>query len=56
MRKSGEPGYRLDWEAWIAAEHGEQDFKKYIKAEDQGFDFAPPDAPWLLRWQNQEAV
>ena len=52
MRKSDDPGYRLDWEAWITAEHGgKQDFKEYIGAEDEGFDFAPPDAPWIERWR-----
>ena len=60
MRKSDDPAYRLDWEAWIAARQGEQDvisrgfnrgFDKYKMMEDEGFDFSPPDAPWLLRWQ-----
>ena len=51
MRKSDDPGYRLDWETWIAAQGGEQDFIKFKKMEGEGFDFAPPDAPWLVRWQ-----
>ena len=63
MRKSDDPAYRLDWEAWIAARQGEQDvisrgfnrgFDKYKMMEDEGFDFSPPDAPWLLRWQKGE--
>lgn len=48
MRKSDDPRYRLDWEAWTT---GEQDFQKYKNLEEGEFDFAPPDAPWLVRWR-----
>ena len=24
---------------------------KYKKMEEEGFDFAPPDSPWLVRWR-----
>ena len=51
MRKSDDPGYRLDWEAWNAAEHANPEFMKYKKMEDEGFDFAPPDVLWLERWR-----
>ena len=51
MRKSDDPDHRLDWEAWIAAEQGKQEGQKYRDLQDDEFDFAPPDAPWLVRWQ-----
>ena len=51
MRKSDDPGYRLDWEAWFASEQGNLDFTKYKKMEENEFDFAPPGLMWLARWQ-----
>ena len=51
MRKSDDPGFRLDWPAWIAAQQGEQDFIKYKRMEEEGFDITPPDSPWMVRWQ-----
>ena len=51
MRKSDDPDHCLDWEAWVAAEQGKQEGQKYRDLQDDEFDFAPPDAPWLVRWQ-----
>ena len=51
MRKADDPDYRLDWDAWNAVLPDDQDVMKYKKMEEEGFDFSPPDAPWLVRWQ-----
>ena len=48
MRKSDDPNYRLDWEAWAV---GEQDVQKFKKLQEDEFEFSPRDAPWLVRWQ-----
>ena len=51
MRKSDDPNYRLDWVAWSADLQDAQDVMKYKRMEEDGFDFSPPDAPWLMRWR-----
>ena len=51
MRKSDNPTYRLDWEAWFVAQQDEQDFQKIKKLPEDEFEFSAPDAPWLVRWQ-----
>jgi len=49
MRKSDDPDYRLDLEAWMA--HEGADIQKYRDLEGDDFEFASPDSPWLVRWQ-----
>ena len=45
MRKSDNPTYRLDWEAWFVAQQDEQDFQKIKKLPEDEFEFSAPDAP-----------
>ena len=50
MRKSDDPDYKLDWDAWIA--HEAEGNQKYRKLTDDSFEYSAPDSPWLVRWEN----
>ena len=52
MRKSEDPHHRLDWPAWTAAEEEEQAVQVQRSLQADEFEFSPPDAPWLVRWQD----
>ena len=52
MRKSDDPHFRLDWPAWTATEEEEQAVQVQRSLQDDEFEFSPPGAPWLVRWQN----
>ena len=50
MRKSDDPSYRLDWEAWMAHQAG--GIQSYRKLDEDDFEYSPK-GPWLDRWSTQ---
>ena len=54
MRKADEPGYRLNWEEWMA--HQADGIQDYRRLDEGDFDYSP-QGPWLDRWsKNPEAA
>ena len=50
MRRADDPGYRLDWTAWMAHQAG--GIQKYRTLDENDFDYSPK-GPWLDRWSEE---
>ena len=50
MRKADDPGYRLNWEEWMA--HQADGIQDYRRLDEGDFDYSP-QGPWLDRWSKE---
>ena len=49
IRKSNDPGYRLDWDTWIS--EGQEGNQSYRRLTEDNFEYSSLDSPWLVRWR-----